>query len=385
MYSISGFGGMINDTVRMDAYVQALRRVITTDSVVLDIGTGTGVFAVLAHRFGARRVIAIEPNDAIIVAREIAAANGCGEAIEFHQALSTEVSLTEPADVILSDLRGVLPFFQHHIPALVDARRRLLAPNGVLIPQHDEIWLSVVEEAEAYGAITVPWTANPYGLDMRAGARLLVNQWTRIAANAAQLLADPVLCGTLDYQTIEAPDFASEVRLVASRDGIAHGLCVWFDATLAPGIGFSNAPGLPGATRPIYRNGFFPFLKPVDLRAGDVITIALKADLVGGDYLWRWDTHIVDQSEPDRVKADFHQSTLAGEPFSLENLRKRASDHVPDVNEDGEIDRAILQLMHSGVSLGEIASHIASEHSQRFRDWHQALARVGELSLRYSH
>jgi hypothetical protein len=40
MYSIGDYGDMIADKVRMDPYVYALKAVIETNSVVLDIGTG---------------------------------------------------------------------------------------------------------------------------------------------------------------------------------------------------------------------------------------------------------------------------------------------------------------------------------------------------------
>jgi protein arginine N-methyltransferase 1 len=115
MYSISAYGRMIADRVRMNAYVQALRQAVKPNSVVLDIGTGTGIFALLACQFGARHVYAIEADDAIEVARQIAAANGYTDRIEFIQDVSTKLSLPEKADVIISDLRGVLPLFQGHI------------------------------------------------------------------------------------------------------------------------------------------------------------------------------------------------------------------------------------------------------------------------------
>ena len=134
MYSLNGYGDMITDTVRMDAYVRALQRAVKPGAVVLDIGTGTGIFALLAARMGARRVYAIEPSDAINVAREIARANGCADSIEFIQALSTEVEPAERADVLVSDLRGVLPFCGGHFAAIADARRRWLAPGATLIP-----------------------------------------------------------------------------------------------------------------------------------------------------------------------------------------------------------------------------------------------------------
>src|SRR5687767_11640886 len=114
MYSIADYGAMISDDVRMGAFMRALRETVKPGAVVIDIGTGTGIFALLACRLGARRVYALEPDDAIQVAREIAAANGYADRIEFIQAMSTQVTLPERADVIISDLGGVLPWFQQH-------------------------------------------------------------------------------------------------------------------------------------------------------------------------------------------------------------------------------------------------------------------------------
>ena len=102
---------MIADHLRMAAYADALRRSVTPESMVIDIGTGTGVMAILACQLGARRVCAIEPDDVIQLARKVAADNGFADRIEFIQALSTDVKLPELADVIVSDVRGVLPFF----------------------------------------------------------------------------------------------------------------------------------------------------------------------------------------------------------------------------------------------------------------------------------
>src|SRR5690606_13264599 len=113
-YSISAFGDMITDETRMDAYVAALQRGVTADTVVLDIGTGTGIFALLACQFGARHVYAVEPGDAIHVARRIAQENGYADRITFIQDLSSNITLPEPADLIISDLRGVLPLFEAH-------------------------------------------------------------------------------------------------------------------------------------------------------------------------------------------------------------------------------------------------------------------------------
>jgi protein arginine N-methyltransferase 1 len=318
MYSIAGYGKMIADTGRMDAYTQALQQAVKPDSVVLDIGTGTGIVALLACKFGARKVYAIEPSNVIVVAREIAAANGYDSRIEFIQDLSTSVTLPERADVIISDLRDILPWFKQHIPSIADARQRHLAPGGVLIPQSDTLWATLVSAPKLYGNYTTPWDSQPYGFNMEAAKRRVTNTYRKGIVTPEQFLTEAQSVATLDYYTIENPNVRAELTWTVAKSGTAHGLSIWFDATLAPGIQFSNAPGKPEL---IYGQTFFPLSAPVSLVPGDTVSVILQANLVGGDYIWRWATHVVSQS--GEVKADFKQSTFFGTPISPSQLRKQ--------------------------------------------------------------
>src|SRR6266852_9781320 len=140
VYSLAAFGRMITDNLRTDAYAEALKREIKVGDVVADIGTGPRILALIACRFGARRVYAFEPSGVIELAREIAAANGFADRIEFIPKISTESSLPEPANVIASDLHGILPFFGKGLISIIDARKRFLAPNGRLIPACETLW-----------------------------------------------------------------------------------------------------------------------------------------------------------------------------------------------------------------------------------------------------
>ncbi len=120
-YGIGGYGAMIADRMRIDAYREALRLAVGPDSIVLDLGTGTGVFAFLACELGARHVYAVEPSSVIEVAREVAHQNGLDDRTTFIHESSTRVSMPEHADVLVSDMRGVLPLFERHLPAIIDA------------------------------------------------------------------------------------------------------------------------------------------------------------------------------------------------------------------------------------------------------------------------
>ena len=386
MYSIADYGAMIQDTARIDGFIRAFRRVITRETVVVDIGTGTGILALLACQMGARRVYAIEPDESIHVAREAAAANGYGDRIEYLQALSTAVTLPEPADLIVSDIGGVLPWLQHHVPVIVDARTRFLAPGGTLIPRRDTLWMAVVEAPDLYRQYSEPWNAQPYGLDLTSARRLVVNTWRQGRISGEQLLAPLARPMAVDYADVTSSNLDVAVQCTVARSGTAHGVGAGIDRLLTDGVGFSNAPDRVDRLPPdsIYRTVFFPWSSPVRLAVGDVVNIELRAVLVGDDYVWNWKATVLDQGLPDRVKARFDQSTLYGVPLSTAQLHKRSASHVPALNEEGILVSFTLDLMCRSMSLREIAGRLVEQFPSRFPDWQRALNYVSDVSQRYS-
>ena len=363
----------------MDAYARALESAVKPGDVVLDIGTGTGIAAVLACRLGAKRVYAVEPSDAIFVAQEIATANGVADRIEFIQGLSTEITLPQQADVIVSDLRGVLPVFEHHLVAIADARARHLAPGGVLIPQSDSLWVSVAAAPDLFASIASDWGRRTYDLDLSAANRLAVNCICKVRGSELNLLAPPALAGHIDYRSADPSRFAATASLAVTRAATAHGLCMWFDSILTDGVELSNAPDRPPL---VYGQAFFPWPEPIVLATGDRVSVSLAADLVAENYVWQWRTQVFEAS--GRLKADMRQSELQGELMSPATLRMRAASHVAQLKDDGRIDALILQLMDEAMPLGDIAREIAKLYPGRFARWQDALARVGDLSVRYS-
>lgn len=385
MYSIANYGAMIADRVRVSAYADALRRVITSDSVVIDLGTGTGIFALLACRFGARRVYAIEPSDAIQIAREIAAANGFADRIEFRQAMSTDVTLPERADVMVSDIGGVLPWFRTHLPSIADARHRLLAPGGALIPRQDAVWAAVVDAPDLYARHSAPWADCGFDFDMEPARRLAVNTFKTGDVTADQLLTEARRWAVIDYARVDDSNVHAPVRWTVSRAGMGHGISMGLDRTLAEGIRLCNEPGGSGALGrdSIYATVFFPWSAPVRLAAGDEVEVELRATLIGEDYVWCWNTSVKDPKEPSAVKARFAQSTLLGTPVSAATLRKASASYTPTLTENGRMARFVLDAMSQSMPLGEIARALSSEFAtRRLRD-PEALKYVAALAQEY--
>ena len=381
VYDLFAYGKMIADTVRMEAYESALRKLIDPDKVVLDIGTGTGIMALLACHCGAKKVYAVEPGEAVHLAKEIAAANGWSDKIDFYQKRSTDLVLPKPADIIVSDLRGVLPIFQHHLPSIIDARDRLLTETGILIPQRDNLYLSIVAAPGLMEAYHRPWMDRPFGINMQPAADCLFHLWRKANFRRKDLLCRPALWATLDYRKIDRPDVQGSVEVVIDGEQTAHGFTMWFDTDLFEDTGFSTAPG---DTDTVYGQAFFPWPEPMALAAGDAVTISLKAVYAGLETIWWWHTRIYHNGEAHRLKAEFRQSTFFAKPLGLQNLHKRQSSSTPQLGDTGRIDLFILHLMDGRKTIEDIARRTQKQFPDHFHSVTDALRRVADLSERYS-
>ena len=380
-YSISAYGKMIEDSRRTGPFVEALRAAITPDSVLLDIGTGTGIFSFLACQFGAARVYAIEPDGAIEVAKLCAKNIPGSERITWIQGLSTELDLPERADIVVGDLHGTLPFFKGNIESLMDARKRHLKPGGRLLPSRDVLYAVPAQAPEEFERIQSPWHRNAYGIDLSAAAPFVSNQWSRARSEPAlpeQLLSSPQCWGVVDYTSIEIPALDQTLEWTIERAGELHGLYVWFDGDLGDGFGYSNAPTLPEL---VYGRAFFPFPQATAVVPGDQVNTRLAVRKVKGDYVFRWDSRV--RAADGTPKAHFEQSTFKTQVFNPTELHKASADYVPALNEDGQVVAAALAVMDGGRSLQAIADTLTARFPDRYRAPTQALDEAAKLSQKY--
>jgi protein arginine N-methyltransferase 1 len=379
MYSLTDYGNMIADGGRFAAYAKAIASAVQPGDAVAEIGCGPGVFAFLACRAGARRVYAIESDQIIQSARQLAAQNGLADRIEFIQGDSRRVELPERVNVILSDIRGTLPFLGFAIPTVEDARRRFLAPGGITIPQRDTLRAAVVEAKEFYERLTAPWQKTADSLDLSSSLSLILNGSYGVSFKSEQLFTEPQSWHCLDYTGGPAPSAAASLCFRARRSGTVHGLCLWFEAQLLGDIGYSSGPT---GSATIYGQIFLPWLEPVTVVDGQEIQIELRADLIGEDYVWSWDTKIFAHKEAPT--GHFRQSTFQSANFSPRFLRCRATDFVPELSEEGQADRWLLQAMDGSASMQQIAQSAAERFPKLFPAVRDAFRRAAELAEKLS-
>ena len=127
---------MLGDGVRNKLLFEALKSCVSGETRFLDIGAGTGAWAILAAKLGAKRVVAVEIEESLIpIIFRHAQENGVADKIEIIHANSNHAKIRGKFDLIVSELFGGDAFGTETINSFIDLRNRFLAPNGVLIPQ----------------------------------------------------------------------------------------------------------------------------------------------------------------------------------------------------------------------------------------------------------
>lgn len=235
-----GVGGwyftMVLDAHRHRLYAQALARILANGGVVLDIGAGTGLFAMLAVRAGASHVVACERDPQVArVAAEIVARNGFADRITVLPIDSRELDLgehlAEPADVLLWDNLANNFLGAGCAATLADAKARLVKPSAPVLPGRAELLAAPATDLEAaerrMGVVD--------GLDMRPFNALAGTDFT-LARSKFALRAEPVALFDFD---VAGPDPIAPQRAQASvalTAGRVDGVAQWLRFHLGDGL-----------------------------------------------------------------------------------------------------------------------------------------------------
>jgi hypothetical protein len=265
---------LIADAKRNDAFRRALAAVIKPGkTTVADIGAGTGLIGLIAAKLGAREVFLYEAAEVAGVAAKVLKANRARNC-HLMPCHSTEMQDPPKVDVVVSETLGNYPFEEHIIETLNDARRRFLNPGGTIIPGGLTQFVAPVVSDRIHRELTV-WDACGFDLDV-AKVMSLNNIYVRT------LKPKDLLKGGESAAAWDTIDFAAQNR--TSRKGEArwrlqsaapiYGFATWWRAELGEGIALSTAPQAP---RTHWEQLYFPLLAPLDLKAGETVTIELRS------------------------------------------------------------------------------------------------------------
>jgi tetratricopeptide (TPR) repeat protein len=235
---------MMNDDARNAAYERAINAAVAPGSVVLDIGTGSGLLAMMAARAGARRVVTCEMDPAIADnAAEIIARNGFADRITVIARKSTELELAdigEAADVLVSETIASDLLGEGLLDTYTDARR-LLKPNAAIIPARARVRGTLVS---AVGLEPFVQVAHVRGFDLSG-----FNQFRPLKLHTSEASANYELLSpsfdVFDFDLQGSRTFSAErksLSVIPLQSGSCVGVLQWILLEMPGGAVYENSP-----------------------------------------------------------------------------------------------------------------------------------------------
>jgi 2-polyprenyl-3-methyl-5-hydroxy-6-metoxy-1,4-benzoquinol methylase len=288
----SGYGtagihvAMLNDRARTSGFLSGIEETVSAGDVVLDIGTGTGVLAMAAARAGAKHVYAIEASGIGESARAVFEANGLADRITLLQGWSTQLSLPERADVLISEMIGNEPLGEHVLETTLDARKRLLKAEARLVPSKVCIFgLPVtIPRTELMKRLVTIETLQDwrswYGMDFEPLAEMHHDMFPEFyirsqKASRWRTLSEPAMLAEVDLSKVERLLIDNSTNITANISGQLDGLLVYFELDLGPHTKFSTHPAQVNRDNH-WRSPVWALVDPLAVQAGERLEVTYQ-------------------------------------------------------------------------------------------------------------
>ncbi len=323
--SLMGFHRhLLDDPIRTKAFIDAVTKTVRNGDIVADLGTGSGILAMACARAGAKRVYAMESNEIIEAARQLAHANGLSEQVVFLRGESTRTTLPEPVDLVVTECIGLMGPGEME-GALNDLTRRHLKPNGRVIPASISQFLVPVEAARHFEYVHCWSNREVYGFDFSPLQAIASNNVYVAWLDTSSFLSDFQPVGSSAFPSTGSRPVNARLEFEVLRAGQFHGYCGWFEADLGGGIRLSAAPT---DAPTVWKQVFLPLETGLSISVGTTIRTDFGFSTVASPneqppHL-RWDTEV---TWPDGSRRVLSQSTIKsidacfGPPFARGNSR----------------------------------------------------------------
>ncbi len=266
---------MMADTARNEAYADALKRA-APGRRVLDIGSGSGLLAMMAARAGAADVTTCEMQPIIAAAAaRIVTANGLADQVKVVSARSDVLELgrdlTAPAEVLVTETFSSGLLSEQVLPTVEDAHRRLLAPGAAIIPRR------AAARGYLIGGPVIEqhlFAARHTGFDLSGFDDLApVKLGLHLDRLPHTVLSDDFEIFGFDLTKPPFPPEQRRFEVIATAAGRCVGAAQWLQLDLDDVSRYENRPtteaGANGWMHVVHR-----FAQPIDVKPGDRIVLA---------------------------------------------------------------------------------------------------------------
>jgi type III protein arginine methyltransferase len=267
---------IVRDAVRNGAYEAALKRAVTSKSNVLEVGTGTGILAMMAARAGAASVVTCEMVPAIAdVARKIIAHNGFSDRVRVIAKKSYDLDpatdIGTRADLLVSEIISDGLLGEDVLSVIEHAAKTLLRPDAKFIPARGIVRVALAHDAGQ------PRLGMIDGFDLSPFNYLAVHPHSvRRGSRRLSLLSAPVDLLDFDFQSGGPFPPQAVAKALVSNGGEANGIAQWIALQMDSEGWYENNP-MPGA-QSAWAVLFWPFLASRYCRKGEVVEVRASHD-----------------------------------------------------------------------------------------------------------
>lgn len=264
---------IVRDTGRNEAYEAALRRAVFPGCKVLEIGTGTGLLAMMAARAGAAEVITCESDCGVaMAAQDIVARNGYADRIRVIAKHSTAVDVRNdlggPADILVSEIISDDLLSEGTLPACEHAIRHLIKPGAQVIPVRGFVRVALADDDD--------WERSRMdhvvGFDLGVFNRLAAPQRQfDIGTGRFTLRSEPANLFTFDFASGGPFSKGSAAVTLTAQSRRINGIAQWIALDMDGEGRYENRPE-PGANSS-WSALFYPFERPLDVKPGDAVAV----------------------------------------------------------------------------------------------------------------
>lgn len=364
---------MMADEVRTLAYKKAISECVKKDDVVLDLGAGLGILSLFACQAKAKKVYALEQQEDVIrYAKSVASRNGFRDKIVFINGLSSHANIPELVDVIVSETLATMGVEENIVESLYDAKKRFLKKDGIIIPSCIELYVAPVSSEDIFHSTLGWWNEDVFGFDFSSLRNVVTHSRFIRSINAKALLTFPEKIAFFDF-TKSSPLFNGKTTFNITKKSTCHGIAGWFKVKLSPRIDLTNSP----IDKPTHwQQVFFPVKEPLSLKRGDKIKVKISNKLFHQRMVWNW--HV----EANGKK--FQGSTLKRLPQKQDILNINFFSHRPNLSQQADIDKTILNLCNGKKTVEQIAEELRKLFPEKFKTIFLASEKVARVLLAYN-
>lgn len=268
---------MMNDVTRNAAYDAAIRRAVQPEDLVLDIGSGSGLLSMMAARAGAAQVVGVEVDRlAYHASNTIVRKNQLSDTIRMlpkrSTALEIGADLARKADLLICEVFDVSVVGEDALRTIQDARRRLLAPGGRVLPMGVRVMAAPVRSQQLRDRFEVGEVS---GFDLSSFNFLAERRVFQLDLDTFdyELLAEPFCAVAFDFtEDFELHGDAPQT-IPIHTSGPVDGFIMWQELQLDAETVLSTAPG---ASPTHWQQAFLPQWEPLRVATGQQLDVTTR-------------------------------------------------------------------------------------------------------------